>query len=268
MKNDLKKLKVLLGAVGLSASLSLSGCNNNHPVEAEEKETTEENSMQEAPALLSCVIVEDFEDCMNHTYFYRASIYKDDGTHAFDIEKSSWQEMEECLKYDLFFDITTMQLWFNGFDKDTKEIDLTFTKNYPKLNRLFVDNLGTLKIDTAAVSEMTNLEDLILCGCGITDMSSLNTLSNLKYLELNNNQIESLEGYKFPDDLQYLNLANNQIKDLSDVKAPKTQISINLTGNYLDEEDRSDLERLGLKDLADYILENQKTELALIKNNH
>ena len=273
MKKDLQKLRIVLGAVGLSASLSLSGCNNKTPIEVaekivEEKENTEENGMQEVPSSLSCVIVQDFEDCMNHTYFYRASIYKDDGTHAFDIEKSSWKEMEEYLRYDLFSDITTLQLWFNGFDKDTKEIDLTFTQIFPKLNRLFVDNLGALEINTTAVSEMTNLEDLILNNCGITDISSLNALSNLKYLELNNNEITSLDNYIIPSSLEYLNVANNHITDLSKLEEPTKPVSLNLIGNYLDEDDRTDLERLGLGSMADYILENQKAEMALIKNNH
>ena len=43
---------------------------------------------------------------------------------------------------------------------------------------------------------------------------------------------------------------------------------MNFTGNYLTEDDREALERLGLGSMADYILENQKAEMALIKNNH
>ena len=271
MKKDLQKLRIVLGAVGLSTVLSLSGCTTQNTSEVEEgleEENTEENGMQEASSGLTCVIVQDYEDCMNHTYFYKLSIYSEDGIHAFDIVKSSWREVEEFLSYDLFSDNTTLQLWFNGFDTDTKEIDLTFTKNYPKLSKLFVDNLGALEINTTAVSEMTNLNDLILNNCGITDIKAFNKLTALSYCELNNNQIKSLEGYEFPASLQYLNLANNQIEDLSNVEAPKKQISMNFTGNYLTEDDREALERLGLGSMADYILENQKAEMALIKNNH
>lgn len=273
MKKDLKKLRIILGAVGLSTVLSLSGCNNKKLIEVEEgmeeeKENAQESGIIEASSSLSCVIVQDFEDCMNHTYFYKISVYSDDGIHAFDVEKSSWKETEEFLSYNILSDITTLQLWFNGFDTDTKEIDLTFTKNYQKLSKLFVDNLETKIINTTVIPEMINLEDLILNNCGITDISSLNQLTNLKYLELNNNQIASLENYIFPASLEYLNLDNNQISDLSNVEKPKKQISINLTNNYLKEDDRVNLARLGLKSIEDYILENQKVEMSLIKNNH
>ena len=269
MKKNLKKLKIILGAVGLSTALSLNGCNKKEAMNVEEeKEIIQESDTNQEIAKISCIVIQDYQDCMNHTYFYRLNVYDENGTFLFSIEKSTWKEVEEFLKYDLFSNITTLQLWFNGFDTDAKKIDLKCTENFLDLKRLFVDNLGTLEIDPIDASQLTSLEDLILNNCGITDISLLNGLSQLKYLELNNNLIENFENFNMPESLEYLNVENNNINDLSGIKTPKKGLSMNLIGNTLTEEDRPDLIRLGQGSMADHILKNQKQEMTLIRNNH
>ncbi len=125
--------------------------------------------------------------------------------------------------------------------EEAKEMLLSYweTGVKPDMNRLraveelkFV-SLDLSQVDLSILSELTNLKELILTSCEISDISALKDLTNLTVLGLANNYISDISPIKNLTNLNELYLVGNLISDISAVKKLTNLTRLDLFGNQI-----------------------------------
>lgn len=91
--------------------------------------------------------------------------------------------------------------------------DLSFAENMAGLEELVLDG-GEIR-DISPLAGCTELRRLQLTGGKISDVASLAGLHKLEYLVLDGNEVENLEGLGTLENLVYLDVSHNQVEDLS-----------------------------------------------------
>lgn len=91
--------------------------------------------------------------------------------------------------------------------------DLSFAENMAGLEELVLDG-GEIR-DISPLAGCTELRRLQLTGGKISDVAPLAGLHKLEYLVLDGNEVEKLEGLGTLENLAYLDIAHNQVEDLS-----------------------------------------------------
>lgn len=169
-----------------------------------------------------------------------------------------------------------------AMSNDTEELYLFKTyierleglNNLPNLKTVVLEKTAFFETDYLCLSELSQLETLVLIDVEITDTSFLTNLTNLKALILQGVIIDPYnENFKLPNKLDYLEVSNSRLKKLpafyeGDMEIDEINLSYNnITHNNLKSEDISLLSSFNaviltgnpvLKNLADQSLKNIK----------
>ncbi len=97
-------------------------------------------------------------------------------------------------------------------------------------------NIKNLK-EIKGLSNLCNLEHLIMQRNSLTSCHNLHLLNNLKTLDLSNNKIEKIENLNNLDDLEVLNLSNNKIRIIKNLESLKRLKKLSLNNNLIKEID-------------------------------
>ena len=128
-------------------------------------------------------------------------------------------------------------------------------KVYDLISKAIKLNLVDKRIsDLSPLSELTNLDRLLLSWNNISDLSPLSGLHNLDLLYLHNNQISDLSPLRSLKNLSIIDLSYNQIYDLSPLSESTNLRYLTLRGNHI-----SNLNPLaGLTNIRRLNLENNR----------
>ena len=119
---------------------------------------------------------------------------------------------------DTLTDVSDLQ-YFTGLTSLTLQNyhggDFSFLSGMTSLQKL---DLSSSSVSTQALSligGLTGLQELVLDGCGITDVSALSTLTQLTTLTLSNNRVADLSQLAALTALESLDLSTNEITDFT-----------------------------------------------------
>lgn len=149
----------------------------------------------------------------------------------------------ETISYELCahpedFDTWTKPFWIENLEgiqyaKSATMVDICYTSAVE----------GKRIADVSPLSELTQLQKLLLKQNGIDDISSLGTLVNLTQLDVSGNrEISDVSAIANMKKLKQLNISNNKIQDISAVSELENLEFIELSGNQI--QDLPDLSKL------------------------
>lgn len=175
-----------------------------------------------------------------------------------DIKESQLKELKQalpdCIIYsdDAETDIVQLKLGGKTFMSDVKELDLSKC------------NIS----DVSVLSVCTNLTKLDLSGNAIKDIGPLVDIPNLKSLDLSDNRIADIGPLMSMTGLEYLDLSNNNIVSVSALADLKALTELKLGGNTLKSiKALAKLDGLKTLDLRDTgLTDNALTYLYNLKN--
>ena len=123
---------------------------------------------------------------------------------------------------------------FEGWKKQYWIEDLEgiqYAKSAKMINICYTSVVGKKIKSVEPVSELTQLQTLLLKENGITDISSLSTLTNLQEFDVAGNEIEDMASVAGMTKLKKLNVASNKITDISSVSGLDKLENLDISNN-------------------------------------
>lgn len=147
-----------------------------------------------------------------------------------------------------------LDFWGSGDQNKAVNLmtDLTPLSNLTELNKLILkkNSFGNI----SALSGLSRLERLDLVDNNINDITKISSLTNLSSLNLQNNNLSDISALADLTELNSLNLQNNRLHDISELAGLKQLKTLRLAGNEL-----SDIRPLsGLNTIEDLTLANNR----------
>lgn len=148
-----------------------------------------------------------------------------EGIYEDDFDSSDLHNFSEVYVYNE--NIIVLSIQYNQI------VDLTFLKNFPYLQELYL-NANTIK-DISPIASLTNLEALNLQDNDIEDILPLANLQNLRSLTLLNNPIKNVYVIQNLKNLRILDLDDLDISDLSFIQNLYNLNLVFLSNNNVDD---------------------------------
>ncbi len=224
---------------------------------------TEEEQVHDLTGLEYCVNlevlrmrygqIEDLTPLKDLTKLIEISIYKNKVS-----DLSPLQDLRNLktlgLGYNKITDISPLKgltkltlLWLCG----NKVEDIGVLRNLIQMRSLHLCEDDAAK-DLSPLQTLTQMDELSLYKCGITDLSIIGHMTELTKLDIHVNQIEDLTPLGAMTNLKELNLTGNLVKDISPLEKLGHLTSLEMSGNQV--EDISVLK--GMKDMESLDLSN------------
>lgn len=142
------------------------------------------------------------------------------------------------LRYMLYLQSLTIE---NGVSDQLSILNNTLDSLADTFKILSIQNTSLSSGDMDVISQLTNLEYLILDGCGLSTTTQLSGLSKLVKLNLNNNAVRNLSALENMPDLKELYLKRNALIDLTSIASCKNLEILDISYNTI-----SSLEPIGV----------------------
>lgn len=127
---------------------------------------------------------------------------------------------EEAFTTEMAESVKTLILCGDRVFTDEKEHDDFHNNNWDVYEN---DPRPENPVDTTDLRYFTNLEELSLCNCGITDIPDMTSIP-LKTLDIRMNPIKNLDGLNCLDTLEIVNADYSELQDISGLKGANLQI--------------------------------------------
>ncbi len=85
----------------------------------------------------------------------------------------------------------------------------------------------------APLAQLTNLSELNLASCQLTDVSALSTLTNLQRLDIGFNRLHHIRGISGLNNLESLLVSNNHVENIADISDLSNLIHLDLSDNKI-----------------------------------
>ena len=144
-----------------------------------------------------------------------------------------WQLKELTVPEDVT-DYTDLQ-YFTGLTSLTVHDgdigDFSFLNAMPALEKLDLSGCILPADAVSAVGNLTELTELKLSGCGLSNIQPLTTLNKLSVLDLSNNSISDISALSGCTKLTDVNLQTNAVSTLSSLSGLNELVSLNISEN-------------------------------------
>lgn len=134
------------------------------------------------------------------------------------------------LRYMLYLQSLTI---VNGVSDQLSVLNSTLESLADTLTVLSIQNTSLSSGDIEVISKLTNLQYLILDGCGLSTTTQLSGLSKLVKLNLNNNAVRNLSALENMPELKELYLKRNALIDLTSIAACKNLEILDISYNAI-----------------------------------
>lgn len=146
-------------------------------------------------------------------------------------------KLEELTVPENVTDYTDLQ-YFTGLTSltihDSTAEDYSFLNVMPAMEKLDLSGCILSADAVSAIGGMTELTELRLSGCGLSNISPFAALSKLSVLDLSDNSISDIAALSGCEKLSEVNLETNAVSTLSSLSGLGELVSLNVSGNAVD----------------------------------